>query len=371
MLAAILSASIIQVSGGGGFVLFLRDTGTVCGIGYDGGGLVPNGKSGTQHDDFTDIALPRPATQIASASGSAYALLNDGTVVAWGSNIMGQLGDDTTKTPTAPVAVKGLTNIVQVSSGMQYAVALRKDGHVLVWGKRNGGVMGDGKDEGEVHTPQEVPGLDGVKEIAAGYHHVVALKTDGTVWAWGENGAGQIGIGSAGANVVHPVQVPGLADVVHVAAGFNAQGSSGALTSDGRVWVWGSNETGLLANGKRGSSPGDGAYPSPKAVPGVSAAAQLILGDGQAVVIHRDGKVTDWGHNGLGGLGNGKAGTYSLKPEKTKLSDIKSARGASMITLVVKADGSVLRSGGALGRSGPYSKPVKVFTPVDVPDAGN
>lgn len=115
--------------------------------------------------------------------------MTDGTVVAWGLNNAGQLGDGTVSNRATPVAVKGWSGVNQVAAGglpgyAGQSAALRSDGTVWVWGYGKSGQLGLGVNA-SMGTPTQVPGLSGVVQIAASGDDTYALNTDGSVWAWG------------------------------------------------------------------------------------------------------------------------------------------------------------------------------------------
>src|SRR5439155_1304132 len=181
------------------------------------------------------------------AGGSAHSLVArvDGLVMAWGANGSGQLGDNTTVTRSVPALVTGATGVTFVAAGIGglHSVALKSDGTVLTWGANSSGQLGDGTITQRL-TPVSVSGLTGVTAIAAGSSFTLALKGDGTVWASGENDLGQLGDGTLTMRTV-PVRVIALTPVTSVAAGGD---HSLALTSDGVVWTWGKNGSGQLGD---------------------------------------------------------------------------------------------------------------------------
>ena len=156
-------------------------------------------------------------TAIATSYAHTLALKGDGTVLAWGVNAQGQLGDATTTGRTTPVQVVGpggsgvLTGVSAIATGALHSVALLNDGTVWAWGYNNSGQLGDGTTTNR-STPVQVKGpggagyLMGVTAIATGDSHSVALLNDGTVWAWGENFYGSLGDGSTTKSAA-PVQV--------------------------------------------------------------------------------------------------------------------------------------------------------------------
>lgn len=192
-------------------------------------------------------------TAVASGGGHALALRQDGTVWSWGSNGWGQLGDGTTVSRRAPRPVPGLTEVVSIATAAclndwsgAYSLALKRDGSVWAWGSNANGELGDGTTRNRL-TPLRVPGLSGVVAIAAGGLHNLALRADGTVWAWGDNSYGQVGDWARGWSPTYssPIQVAGLTDVVAIAAGCY---HSLAVDKAGTVWSWGRNEEGQLGS---------------------------------------------------------------------------------------------------------------------------
>jgi len=199
---------------------------------------------------------------LAAGDGHTVALKSDGSVWAWGANFYGQLGDGTTTDRHSPIQVHGandtgyLTDIVAIATGYSHTVALKSDGTVWAWGANWAGQLGDGTAT-DRHTPIQVHGsgdvgyLTDITAIAAGEWHTVALKSDGTVWAWGANWAGQLGDGTA-TEKHSPVQVHGsgdvgyLTDITAIAAG---EWHTVALKSNGSVWAWGRNDEGQLGDG--------------------------------------------------------------------------------------------------------------------------
>jgi len=178
------------------------------------------------------------------------ALKGDGTVWAWGSNFQGQLGSDTTNDhSTTPLKVRGLTNVIASAAGGLHTVALKSDGTVWAWGRNREGQLGDGTTTDRT-SPVQVVGLSGVTAISAGVAHNIALKSDGTVWAWGSINDTT----DDPSNSTTPFQVSGLTDAVASAVGgltvLNAvNGHTAVLKGDGTVWTWGRNKEGQLGDG--------------------------------------------------------------------------------------------------------------------------
>lgn len=196
--------------------------------------------------------LPRPVTGlrgvIAITAGVYYsvALKSDGTVWCWGSNFYGQLGDGTTTDRTIPVQIKGVSGIRAIGAGAGHTVLLKSDGSVQTLGWNANGQLGNGTTTNSL-VPLTVKGISGAGLIAAGYAHTLAAPTSGSgISAWGSNTAGQIGDGTTGGNRLSPVQVANLSGVRALAAGTS---HSLAVKSDGTLWSWGNNPYGAIGDG--------------------------------------------------------------------------------------------------------------------------
>jgi len=146
---------------------------------------------------------------IAAGGDSGYALRRDGTVWAWGDDEFGELGDGVrTLDQGRPVRVKGLDRVVAIAAGSCSAYALLKNGTVWAWGRGDYGQLGNGSSS-DRSLPVQVKGLADIVQVVGGGDMAFALERDGSLWSWGANTLGQLGDGSvAGRNV--PVRVLGL-----------------------------------------------------------------------------------------------------------------------------------------------------------------
>ncbi|MDX1487571.1 MAG: hypothetical protein R3268_05170, partial [Acidiferrobacterales bacterium] len=232
--------------------------------------------------------------------------------MAWGASSDGQLGDGGPRLIIAsaprltPGPVVNLTDVVTIEGGGLFSLALKSDGTVWWWGED---AFGTG-----TSTPEQVGALTDVVAIAAGWSHRLALKDDGSVWAWGRNNQGQLGNGCTisidCADTDIPASVSGLSNVVAIAAGGH---HSLALKSDGTVWAWGLNWDGQLGDNTTTSRSSPVQVLDP-----VNFFAGLPLTDVVAIsgggadfsephslALKSNGTVLAWGANGFGQLGDG------------------------------------------------------------------
>src|SRR6266702_1411277 len=226
-------------------------------------------------DSEVPVVVPGLSTVTAVAAGEEHslALLANGTVVAWGDNREGQLGDGSTRTSAVPVPVPGLSGVAAIAAGSLFSLALLTNGTVMAWGDNESGQLGVGRQVSLRVVPTAVAKITGITAIAAGEEHSVALLSDGSVWVWGGNGEFQLarrngfpgGIGQS--NV--PLRVPGLGKAKAIAAGGSF---SLAVLAGGRVRGWGDNAFGQLGNG--GALTG----PALVTVTGLSGAARVVAG---------------------------------------------------------------------------------------------
>jgi alpha-tubulin suppressor-like RCC1 family protein len=276
-------------------VLALKEDGTVWSWGGNWGGQLGDGTL-TDRDVPGQVAGAGGAgnlsdiTAVAAGWDHSLALKSDGTVWAWGSNYAGALGDNTTTNRSFPVRVQGgLTTVDAIAAGSGFSLALKHDGTVWAWGANWSGQLGDNS-RTDKKLPVQVSGLTGVKAIASGANFGLALMADNSVKAWGSNGESQIGDGTTIDRLVPVAVGVGVppTGVQMIAASWT---HSVALKSDGNVYTWGSNWKG---------EGGDGTITiqsTPHLVSGLPPAVLVGIGAQSVLALTQDDKVYWWGSN--------------------------------------------------------------------------
>lgn len=349
-----------KIINGNGFSLALKADGTIYAWGLNDYGQLGDNSTVDKHfsSKVPDLAF---ISDIGAGAWHSLALKSDGTVLTWGRNDYGQLGDGTTTDSFFPIQVPGLTGVEAIAGGGSCSLALKNDGTVWAWG--NGYRLGNGTTE-DSYTPVQTSDLTNVIAIDAAYRDCLALKENGTVWAWGYNGDfGKLGDGTTTSRYI-PVQVVNLTNIIAISAGGY---HSLALKSDGTVWAWGYNRWGQLGSGSYEDSH------SPIHVSGVSDVVSIAAGASHSLALKSDGTVWAWGHGGYGELGNGSFSNNSNIPVQTVgLSDVFSITAGGFFqsehSIGVLNNGSVLAWGnnshGQLGDGSTENK--NIPTPVAV-----
>lgn len=275
--------------------------------------------------DLSDI------TKIVAGDRQTALLKQDGTVWAWGGNDVGQLGDGEiyTKEATKPVQVLSpegegfLTDIVDIAAATHSMVALKKDGTVVTWGINTYGQLGN--TNGTAVRPVYVVDcygqkLNGVIDISAARDHGAAVKTDGTVWTWGRNDYGQLGDNSTFATCPYAVQVLDstgndyLTNIKQVSVGY---AYVAALSKDGTVWSWGVGTSGQMGNGAKTTKK------LPVQATGVENVTKIVAGNGTTTVLKQDGTVWGWGNNRYGTIGYGASSTTTSNANYLKTTQMQ------------------------------------------------
>lgn len=308
---------ILAESAGGSHSLALLADGSVVAW-----GLNLNGQLGTNSTiqslvpvavAITGVPATKQVAVIAAGTAHSLALCSDGTLYAWGLNTNGQLGNNATAQSLVPVAINSFgalagQRVTGIAAGASHSLALLSDGTVVAWGLNSNGQLGNNST-----TQSLVPvavnlsaALAGkaVSSIAAGAAHSLALLTNGTAAAWGQNANGQLGNGSnTQSNVPVAVNVAGVLSGKSVASIVAGGNHNLALCSDHTLVAWGLNSDGQLGNSSTTSS-NVPVWVATAGVLGGRTVASLAAGASHSLALATDGSLSAWGNGANGRLGN-------------------------------------------------------------------
>ena len=218
----------------------------------------------------------------------------------------------------------------QVAAGDNYTVAVRSDGTLWAWGENRRGQLGDGTTTNR-SSPVQIGTDSDWQSVAAASAHTVALKRDGTLWAWGHNSSGQLGDGTT-VSKTSPVQVGSATNWQSVAAGGS---HTVALKSDGTLWAWGANSNGQLGDGTTVNKT------SPVQIGTATNWQSVAAGSDHTVAVKSDGTLWAWGDNYYGQLGDGTT-TQQKQPGANWDGDqLAVGGGGSSHTVALKSDGTL------------------------------
>jgi len=318
--------------------LALKSDGTLWAWGSNGYGQLGDG---TTNDVYTPakIGVYNNWVRINAGRYHSMALRSNGTLWTWGRNSEGQLGDGTTNDVYAPAKIGSGQYWNAVYAGSYHSIALNADGTLWAWGFNGYGQLGDGTTN-DIYIPTKIGTDNSWVFISPGSHHTVAFKSDGTLWAWGLNADGQLGDGTT-TDRYFPVQV----GVEHIWIPAAAGGDSYSLVykSDGTLWAWGSNGYGQLGDGSLADS-----Y-SPVYIWTTTGWGAVSMGTYHAAGLKDNGTLWIWGSNEEGQLGRTATEICNSQPCLTApgwvdpdndWSSISDGAGGHH-TMVLKSDGTL------------------------------
>lgn len=283
--------------------LALKPDGSAWAWGRGDSGQLGNGDD-TNRSSPVSVVGGSSFVDIVAGSNHSLAIDSDGFVSSWGLNTNGQLGDGTTTDRSDPsTTINLLTPFSKLAAGTNASVGINAaDGVAYCWGIGTNGQLGTAADTNDRSTPTAVAGGHSFTQITVGNNFMLALKTDGSCWAWGQGTAGQLGNNDSTVSQSSPVSVVGAHSFVMIAAGPG--GNSLALKADGSCWAWGSNSAGRLGNNSTTSTS------SPVSVIGDHAFIAIAAGN-QSIGLKADGSIWCWGLGTSGQLGDNSTSSKS------------------------------------------------------------
>lgn len=287
-------------------------------------------------------------SSVVTSFNSSAAIKSDGTLWCWGRGLSGQLGDNTTVNKSSPIqTIAGGTNWSSVALGYNFRGGIKTDGTLWMWGNNLSGQLGDNTTTNRSSPVQTITGGSNWSSISCGYGHTAATKTDGTLWLWGSQGYWIGATGALGDNTTtmrsSPIQtVAGGTNWSRVCAGY---GATSAIKTDGTLWVWGNNFVGMLGTNDAVSRS------SPvQTVTGGTNWSMVSITQNNAVALKTDNSLWVWGRGLEGQMGDNTAVSKS-SPVQTGLNskDWRDAWAGSSMVRALKNDGRIFTWGSAGG----------------------
>ena len=292
----------------------------------------------------------------------------DSTVWAWGYNEYGQLGQNDLVDYSSPVQIPG-TAWSEVSIGYYReqlkAGGIRTNGTLWMWGRNQFGQLGLNS-QVDYSSPVQLPGTTWEHYYAGGFNHSIATRTDGTLWIWGKNNVGSLGQSQPVITAISsPVQIPGTTWQGSRFKLSSVSYNTLAVKTDGTLWVWGQNEGGQLGQNE---GPAQNGYSSPVQIPGTTwdKVANVFYA---SYATKTDGTLWAWGNNDAGALGLNEAGENKSRSSPTQIPGTnwdKIRAGQSSGCIATKTDGTLWAWGNnSSGRAGQnnvtqYSSPIQI-----------
>ncbi len=224
--------------------LGIQEDGSLWAWGSNEFGQLAQEEEVTESNEPLQVGTATDWLAVAAGLHHTLALTHDGKLWAWGDNERGQLGNGSFAHSTIPLVIQETWTWKMVSAGGYHSLGIQEDGTLWAWGSNTSGQLAQEEDIAESNEPLQLGTENDWLMVSAGGQHSLGIRSDGSLWAWGENLEGQLGIES---NIQQniPVQVGIEKDWLAVSAGDL---HSLALKKDGTLWAWGDNSDGQLGN---------------------------------------------------------------------------------------------------------------------------
>ncbi len=262
---------------------------------------------------------------------TSAAVKTDGTLWAWGSNGNGEVGDSTVYTRSSPVQIGLLTNWASVSTGSQMSIAVTNLGSIYSWGSNAYGQLGlnlaGSNPASNRSSPVQIGSLTNWQSVSVGREFVLAVKTDNTLWAWGSNSSGRLGNGS-GPNCSSPIQVGASTDWSKASNGWGSLHSV-AVKTNGTLWSWGTNTYGVLGINNVA------ARSSPTQIGSLTTWLGPSAARDHSMATKSDGTLWAWGRNSSGEVGDNTIVARSSPVQVGALTNWTSATAGAYRTLAL------------------------------------
>jgi alpha-tubulin suppressor-like RCC1 family protein len=295
-----------QISAGSNHSLAIRTNGTAWARGWNGCGRLGDNTTTDRSSPVSVVGGFSDWCQVSASREHSLALRTNCSLWAWGLGTCGRLGDGTVTNRSSPVSVVGgFTDWCQVSAGCGHSLAIRTNGTAWAWGCNGCGRLGDDTTTDRSSPVSVVGGFSDWCQISAGCAHSLAVRTNGTAWAWGNNAQGRLGDGTVTTRSSPVSVVGGFSDWCQVSAGGS---HSLAVRTNGTAWAWGLGTCGRLGDNTTTSR-----ISPVSVVGGFTDWCQISAGDAHSLGLRTNGTLWAWGFNGQGRLGDGTV-TSRLSP---------------------------------------------------------
>ena len=250
----------------------------------------------------TQLGTDSNWSSVYTSSGSTFAIKTNGTLWSWGNDNFGKLGKGPSGNPNV-ISQVGTATWISISGGDNHTVGVQTNGTLWVWGSGADGKLGLSSFT-NYSVPTQVGSETNWSKVSAGTDHTVAIKTNGTLWAWGKNDVGQLGSGSLASPIIFPIQIGAETTWSIIESGDY---HNLAIKTNGTLWAWGNNFGGQLGNGNTTLSA------SPIQVGTLVNWSKISAGYEHSLGFKSDNSLNAWGYNIDGRLGDGTT-TNRLTP---------------------------------------------------------
>ncbi len=319
----------------------IKADGTLWACGSNQNGALGLGTSVPTFPTLTMVGNNHNWRNISGGNNHVAAIQYDGTLWTWGTNDVGQLGVGTLTVlqNLAPVQIGSATSWISVETGDNSVLGLQNNGKLFAWGFNGAGQLGDGTSQNQ-NAPVQIGatikwiGMSIGQTGNSNLTHSLGVSSDGKLFAWGSNVFGQLGIGTPDSNPhPTPLLISSMTNLVNVECGF---GTSYSIAANGALFSWGNNSTGQIGNGNTNNE----ASPVQASVVPLGW-SKVAAGDTYTAALKSDGNIWTMGNNDFGQLGNGSTTPNSLVPVQVIGSDFKQVVCGKSHTLAIKANGTL------------------------------